>query len=88
MDPDTDLLESDPFDWLDIDDMPDTDLFSEKHDASGVGSRLGEDEVEVWEVVLASSSSAGIADGCVNVRGSLMVTLCSWLKVIRYSEEH
>lgn len=61
MDPDTDLLGSDEFDRFDMDDTPETDLFSEKHDDIGVGSRFGDEEVEVSGTAMANSSSAGMA---------------------------
>lgn len=59
-DPDTDLLDCDPLDWLDSDDTPDTDRFSEKHEDMGVGSRFGDEEVEASGTVTAGSRSADI----------------------------
>lgn len=65
VDPETDLLGSDEFDRLDIDDTPETDLFSEKQEDIGVGRRFGEDEAGVSKTVVVNSSSAAMADaGC------------------------
>jgi hypothetical protein len=53
----------DPIDWLDIDEIPETDLFDEKHEDMGVGRSEGEVELDRWRFdgVLANSSSAGIS---------------------------
>lgn len=74
MDPDTDLLGSDEFDRFDMDDTPETDLFSEKHDDIGVGSKFGDDEVEVSGTAMANSSSAGMA----GKGGALSVSVWVW----------
>ena len=48
-------------DWLEIDEIPDTDRLEEKMDDMGVAKRLGEDEVELsWADALANSSSVGM----------------------------
>jgi hypothetical protein len=60
VDPETDLLASEPFDWLDIEEMPETDLFSEKHEEMGVGRRFGEEEVELSLAEVATSRSVDI----------------------------
>jgi hypothetical protein len=54
--PDTDLRAPDEFDWLDIDDTPETDLFSEKHEDIGVGSRFGDEDVEASVIVVVKGS--------------------------------
>jgi hypothetical protein len=60
VEPETDLLASDPLDWLDMEETPETDLFSEKHEDMGVGRRFGEEEVEVSVAAVARSSSVDI----------------------------
>jgi hypothetical protein len=81
-DPETDLLGFDELDWLDIEDTPETDLFSEKHEDIGVGSRFGEDEVGVSRTVVVTSSSAAMADAGwqwpvdTGRRTSMRVTMC------------
>ena len=64
-------------DWLEIEDMPDTDRLEEKTDDMGVASKLGDDEFEVpWTDALASSGSVGMVKrGLRHSIGSRIVLL-------------
>ena len=60
-----DLLVTEGFEeleWLEIEDIPETDRSEEKQDDIGVGRKFGDDELDVLCLdALASSSSVGMA---------------------------
>lgn len=48
-------------DWLEMEEIPETDRLDEKQEEMGVGRRVGDEELEVlWKDALANSSSVGM----------------------------